>query len=441
MWRPEAGQPYSHVTVGAPVAHDREERTIEDVTRDAVRYAPVDRAAATAAGAWPAGLTPGPAGLSAKPATSVTDPGGPQRRSSRLPALDGLRGVAALVVLVFHVLLLSPVFADPAPGVRPEEPSWWLTHTPLYLFWAGPQAVFLFFVLSGFVLALPATVAQVRWRSYYPQRLVRLYLPVWASLLFAAALAAAVPRPDHAQLSEWYESHVPVVGPGEAVRDGLLVVGAGWLNSPLWSLQWEVLFSLLLPLYLLLARSFRRLWALKLLGLLLVVAAAQYLWRPEVLYLSMFGFGVLMAFERDRLAAAARSIAGARTGPLLAGACVLLLTVEVALLVAGVDGGTAAAVPLQMLGACLAVALALHWEPARRRLSSPWAQWVGVRSFSLYLVHEPLAVTSGALWPGLPVLVHLAIVLPVSLLVAHAFHRIVESPAHRLSRAAARRFA
>lgn len=388
-------------------------------------------------------LDAGPAGLSAAPAQGLTDPGGPQRQSTRLPALDGLRGVAALVVLVFHVLLLSPTFASPAPGVRPAEPSWWLTHTPLYLLWAGPQAVFLFFVLSGFVLALPATAAPVRWRSYYPQRLIRLYLPVWGSLLFAAALAAAVPRPDHSALSDWYASHVPVVGPGEALRDAVLVLGAGWLNSPLWSLQWEVVFSLLLPLYLVLARVRRGLWAVKLLGLLAVVAAAHALWRPEVLYLSMFGFGVLMAFERDRLAAAARTAARAGAGRLLAGATVLLLTVEAALLVVGVDGGIigAAAVPLQMLGACLAVALALHWEPARRRLSAAWAQWVGIRSFSLYLVHEPIAVTSAALWPGLPVFVHLALVLPVALLVAHGFHRAVERPAHRLSRTAARRSA
>ena len=411
-------------------------QTIEHVTRDDPRHRATPRAETAL-------LRAGPAALSAAPAQSLTDPGGPQRTSLRLPALDGLRGVAALVVLAFHVLLLSPTFAAPAPGVRPEDPSWWLTHTPLYLLWAGPQAVFLFFVLSGFVLALPATVASVRWRSYYPQRLVRLYLPVWGSLLFAAALAAAVPRPDHTGLSDWYASHVPVVGPGEAVRDGLLLFGAGWLNSPLWSLQWEVLFSLLLPLYLVLARAFRRLWWVKLVGLLAVVAVAQVVWRPEVLYLSMFGFGVLMAFERERLAAAARALAGARTGRLLAVACALLLTVEAALLVVGLDSGLvrAAALPLQMLGACLAVALALHWAPARRALSAPWAQWVGVRSFSLYLVHEPIAVLSGALWPGLPVLVHLALVLPVALLVAHGFHRVVESPAHRLSRRAARRFA
>ena len=62
---------------------------------------------------------------------------------------------------------------------------------------------------------------------------------------------------------------------------------------------------------------------------------------------------------------------------------------------------------------------------------------MGIRSFSLYLVHEPIAVASGSLWSGLPVLAHLALVLPDALLVAHGFHRAVERPAHRLARTGA----
>lgn len=109
-------------------------------------------------------------------------------------------------MLVFHVLILSPELFSPGYGVRPEEPAWWLTHTPLYLAWAGPQAVFLFFLLSGFVLALPATDRAVRWRAYYPQRLIPLYLPVCGSLVFAGAFAALVPREPAPRLSDWYAS-------------------------------------------------------------------------------------------------------------------------------------------------------------------------------------------------------------------------------------------
>jgi hypothetical protein len=43
---------------------------------------------------------PGPAGLEARPAEGLTDSASPRPRSPRLPALDGLGGVAALVVVV-----------------------------------------------------------------------------------------------------------------------------------------------------------------------------------------------------------------------------------------------------------------------------------------------------------------------------------------------------
>ena len=361
-------------------------------------------------------------------------------RVPRVPSLDGLRGVAALVVVAFHVPVLSPVFDSPASGVHPEDPSWWLTHTPAYLLWAGPEAVFLFFVLSGFVLALPATVAPVRWRAYVPQRLVRLLLPVWASLVLAGLLSWLVPRRPQPALSDWYASHVPSDGIAGALSDGLLLFGTGWLNSPLWSLQWELVFSLLLPAYLLVARSLRRLWLLELLALPFVVALAAVAGPRSLFYLAMFGFGVVLAFERDRLLPVARLLADRRAGTALAVVCALLLSVEAALLTVGVDRPAvrAAAAGMQLTGACLALVLALHWEPARRRLSAPWAQWVGARSFSLYLVHEPIAVSSGALFPELPVLVHLLGVLPLSLLVADRFSHAVERPAQRLSRRAAR---
>lgn len=386
----------------------------------------------------------GAAGPSAAVPDDPSDPSDPHRRPQRLPALDGLRGVAALVVVVFHVLLLSPTLADRGQtpsGVRVDDASWWLTHTPLYALWAGPQAVYLFFVLSGFVLTLPALAGGVRWRAYYPQRLLRLYLPVWGSLLLAVVLAAAVPREPRPALSGWYDAHIPVQGAGAVLRDALLIFGTDWINSPLWSLRWEVLFSLLLPLYLLAALRLRRLWALKALLLLVMVAVGDRAFVDELVHLPMFGLGVLLAVEGDRVAAAAARLAGTRARlVLLTGLCVALLTVEAGLLLVGLEWGPvrAAALVLTVVGACLAVVLALHSPGARRILGAPWVQWVGVRSFSLYLVHEPIAVTSGVLWPQLPMPGRLGIVLLVSLLVAHGFHRVVEVPAQRLSRVAAR---
>ncbi len=78
--------------------------------------------------------------------------------TGRWKGLDGLRGLAAIVVVLHHSLLTSPSLALAyfgGPKAPVGSPSWLLTYTPLHLVWAGPEAVLVFFVLSGFVLTLP----------------------------------------------------------------------------------------------------------------------------------------------------------------------------------------------------------------------------------------------------------------------------------------------
>ena len=73
----------------------------------------------------------------------------------------------------------------------------------------------------------------------------------------------------------------------------------------------------------------------------------------------------------------------------------------------------------------------------RRLCLSPQARWLGATSFSLYLVHGPVVLAVAKLMgahAGLPVLFLVAV--PLSLGLARAFHRCVEVPSVRLSRAA-----
>jgi peptidoglycan/LPS O-acetylase OafA/YrhL len=67
---------------------------------------------------------------------------------------------------------------------------------------------------------------------------------------------------------------------------------------------------------------------------------------------------------------------------------------------------------------------------------------LGRRSFSLYLVHEPIVVSVALLLGGrAPAPVTLAIALPFALAAAALFFRVVESPSHRFARAVSRRLA
>src|SRR5436305_607603 len=133
------------------------------------------------------------------------------RAGRRIPELDALRGIAAAVVLTFHWLAVMPAWnAD----TRHDGGAYLLLnavkYTPLHVFAAGPEAVLLFFVLSGFVLALP--FVEGRAGGYLPflvRRAFRIYPAAW---LMAAVSALALLR----------------VGAG-AVVSGPSMVDAGWL--------------------------------------------------------------------------------------------------------------------------------------------------------------------------------------------------------------------
>jgi Acyltransferase family len=84
------------------------------------------------------------------------------RQAARAPAmrydarrvnhLDGLRGIAALTVVVFHYLSAF------VPALTPDQTAnpYWLSDTPLAVVFNGPFAVVVFFVLSGFVVSKAA---------------------------------------------------------------------------------------------------------------------------------------------------------------------------------------------------------------------------------------------------------------------------------------------
>lgn len=370
----------------------------------------------------------------------------------RLPTLDGLRGVAALVVVVHHVLLSQPVLAapylDPAAGAETGL-AWWFTWTPLHLVWAGTEAVFVFFVLSGLVLTLPAMTGRLRLRAYYTARLLRIFPPVWVAVAFAVTAAAVVPRVWPPGASWWMVTMNQPVTPTGIVADLTLLVAPGATNHVLWSLQWEMVFSLLLPLFVVIAVSRRVAWSHKIAAALGAVGAAAVLDNVAVSALAMFLLGSLMASGRAHVDYAAAVIEGQRRPTLCwAGTGALAAVLLSAYWLVNAPGWdlppdhplVALARALQALGACLVVAIAWFCPGARRALSSRAVQWLGVRSFSLYLVHLPLVSATVLVLGGTPPLwIVLLIALPAALLTTAVFYRLVELPSHRLARRAAAR--
>jgi peptidoglycan/LPS O-acetylase OafA/YrhL len=346
-----------------------------------------------------------------------------------------------------HIFLTVPALARPyyvAEAVDAGDRfAWALTHTPLHLLWAGTEAVYVFFVLSGLVLALPLLKsASFSWLEYFPRRAARLYLPVTAAVVWGLLLVALVPRNNGHDYSRWMQARPNEASWSGVVQDLTLLRGSSALISPLWSLQWEMWFSLLLPLYLFGAVLTRRLpWWVPVTGLLLMTTAGALVHSRALTHLPMFGIGVVIAThlpELSRRAAAIRPRGWAAIG---VGAILLILSHWLVLAVSTNTRALEIATPVSVLGAMGLVLMAALSPLARSFLEARPVQWLGMISFSLYLVHEPIVIALGfLLGPGSGFLL-LVLAVPISLLAGWLFYRGVELPAHHASRRFGRWFA
>ncbi|WP_158545937.1 acyltransferase [Blastococcus sp. TF02A-30] len=363
--------------------------------------------------------------------------------SERLTSLDGLRGLAALVVVVHHCALVLPSLAAQAAAPDRSAATWWLTYTPAHLLWAGGEAVLVFFVLSGLVLALPhlRPSRPGTWLPYYCKRVLRLYVPVIVAVALTGALVTLFPRTADPAQSWWMNAHAVPVQLLTLVHDAWLLDGTGWLNSALWSLEFEVAFSLLLPVFVVLARPLAvPLWG-SVPAVLLACGWATARGHERLSYLMVFAVGVLLAQRLPTLRAWADRINGsARSGLMwsgLGGLGVLVLLGEwwLKLVVGDPTLWSPIGRPAGVLGAAVLVFCFLHCRSLRALGNSRPLQWLGTVSFSLYLVHEPIVVSVATLVPSTPlgVLVVLAVGVPVSFLVAVVFHRAVERPSQLLA--------
>lgn len=355
---------------------------------------------------------------------------------ARLHSLDGLRGIAAVVVMLYHLSLVARPFLDTKST---GDAWWWLTETPLKLFTAGSEAVLVFFVLSGLVVALPALRPGFSWPAFLGARFVRLYLPVWGSLALAAALIALVPR-DAASVTP--DSWLTNASARTVDLPNLLSEASLWrvsydFNNVLWSLRWELVFSLCLPLLIALASLLRRRWMLAAVLATALTITGRLTSIDALVYLPVFFLGTLTALRMPELAAWARTRT-TRTWALLAVLSFgLLIGSWLARPVAGTIGGEVLWA-LSGVGAAGLIVLVLGSPLTGRMLSTAVPRWLGRVSFSLYLVQAPVIGTLAfALGDGNWLLVA-ALAIPGCLALAWFFHLAVERPAHRLARRAGR---
>lgn len=293
---------------------------------------------------------------------------------TRIPELDGIRGLAALAVVIAHY------FGEPAHGI-----------SALTVGWIG---VSVFFVLSGFLIGGIIDqnhTAPNFLKVFYVRRGARI-LPVYFAVCLLTLWTARLTH-GHAWSDTPFPAWVYAVF-GQNIALPVWSGGGRWL-LPTWTLAVEEQFYLVLPMIFLfaprrfLAHILIALWLcaplVRMAGLDNPYAALTLLPSRMDLLLS----GVLAAMLNTRFDLS-RHLLVLRLIPLV---CVLmLLGLAAGARFAGWDEALTVLNP-SLLGVGVSAFLLslVHGAPEARRYGSPALQYFGAISYALYLVHQPVS--------------------------------------------------
>lgn len=345
--------------------------------------------------------------------------------------IDGLRGVAALAVVIFHYRHFYFADATDHHSVPASDAFPW-SGLLVRIYDHGGSAVQLFWVISGFVFAHVYLNRSTTFRGFLIARVARLYPLHFATLMIVAGIQCA---------SMLWVGHWQIYTNNDLRHFALQVfMASNWttlsrglsFNGPIWSVSMEILAYGLFFVALPVVRRF---------GLIAAIALAAVMWW--------------MGLERDLDIPAMRRGAFLCAGYFFLGTSIYLVlqrarpnqrpmaTLIIACLALWCLGYWYGVKHLMLASAsvatvCVVARLDLIW----RRPTLAWLKRLGDMSYSMYLVHVPLQmlvlVVADSLFAGTRSFATSALTLPVYLLVtlvvADISYRRFEVPMSRFLR-------
>lgn len=380
------------------------------------------------------------------------------KAKDRLEHLDGLRGVAALIVVCVHGIIAFD-FALYTGLVKDSIYRWdiYISGAPFLILMAGNFSVCVFFVLSGYVLSRAFSETKLLILPQVLKRYIRLALPILSVTLLSYLLLKFGLIKNHELMkftkSEWLGfqfNHTPSLT--SALQEGLygaLLFDSALYNSALWTMSIEFYGSLILMAVFWLGKNLaksaevqRQIWIALLVGIALLGYSS---------YFSLFAVGALLALLKyprfsDRI-------------------CLLLFVVGLFLgtipysaepwraVKPFVEFKLVAFFPISYphnaitffhsIGAILLVIVVDQWSLLRSALSSKIAKILGKISFPLYLVHIPILMSivssisinmlTADVPYGLVIFIGVVLLISLSIFASITLVPIIETPAVRLS--------
>ena len=355
------------------------------------------------------------------------------RERSHIPELDGIRGIAIIMVLLTHAFAISM-----------QGENWTgVAHWVELLTRPGWAGVDLFFVLSGFLITgilLDSAGKPHYFRNFYARRALRI-LPLYYGFLVLIAICYSGAH-DYVFLSIFYLSNTAPI------------FGVAVIYPPLWSLSVEEHFYLLWP-WLISRLKPHRVWLLAT-GICVVEPLCRGL-----AFLEGWNVGHYSWFRFDGLAAGALLAAFFRSdgysdkrlwsvGWICVGSAILVGAggLPIGIYTRKTLFGAAflySLFDLLFVGG-IAVVLSRRLSPLSSLMRFRWLQWVGMVSYFLYIAHwlifygwdsfigeYPVALVAGLGKFGALCIRALGVYL-VCFLLAELSHRYFEGPLLRLKR-------
>lgn len=345
-------------------------------------------------------------------------------------SLTSLRGIAALVVLWAHT---SGYY------VRPEWLDFLIAYTPIKLLLDSGVAVNLFFVLSGFVLSINFFGKNISNQNYeietfFLSRIIRICFPYWLILALSWLAYHYLFLPiETTPASQAYKLWQPTVDSKQFLLDALMFKAnnAFFFIPQAWTLAIELKISLLMPLFIFIARrGLFALWVFTL-SLVLIFKLPHYVFN--------FCFGVMLAYYYEELVITVAKLS------LISKLLIVIVSSYIcsipALLKLNYHEYIYLGVFTHAVGSSGLLIAALSFK---RILETPLLMRLGTISYSLYLTHMLVIwlitprfvfmLNSFEINNGLIKLYLFIFTTIVSLLVANITYIFIEAPSLRLGR-------
>jgi peptidoglycan/LPS O-acetylase OafA/YrhL len=336
-----------------------------------------------------------------------------RRHPPRIAYLESIRGLAALQVLLLHFLAaFAPdlVFALPAGAAI----AGYIHLSPLYFLYDGYSAVYIFFVLSGYVLTRSFERQLAQPLSIVVSRVIRLGLPAIAAVLVAVAVMVIFARPN-AQVgvltgSDWFTREWnPDLSLISVLRDSFanaLFLGYSGLSGVAFLTPWQqpVEQSFVSPLWTL---SIEFYGSMVVLGLCLAARRSRVLWWSIVLLCAIFTIrSAYVCFIVGHVAAAFHRAEKPAPDSALLPVFSIIFGIFLCVLAEAwqpdwlrslcayptyfLFPGQFAPMQQKTYGAILVLTGIVNLQSARAFLSSPWIVSWSRLSFPIYLIHWPI---------------------------------------------------